>query len=117
MFMHFGVNTFTNQEWGTGHEDPTVFAPPAIFADQWISAAKAGGFQGQGRESGLSATRRLAHGEDTLCSVAAVGALGAGAMAASGVLCVSCSGAQVVILTTKHHDGFCLWPSRYTNHR
>lgn len=45
MFMHFGVNTFTNQEWGTGHEDPSVFAPPAIFADQWISTARAGGFQ------------------------------------------------------------------------
>lgn len=50
MFMHFGVNTFTNQEWGTGHEDPSVFAPPAIFADQWISAAKAGGFPVRPRE-------------------------------------------------------------------
>lgn len=67
MFVHFGVNTFSDREWGDGKEDPAIFAPAALDARQWARAARAGGF-------------------------------------------------RAMILTAKHHDGFCLWPTRTTEH-
>jgi alpha-L-fucosidase len=67
LFLHFGVNTFTDREWGDGHEDPKTFAPTGLDARQWARAARAGGF-------------------------------------------------RAMILTAKHHDGFCLWPSATTGH-
>ncbi|CAD6218490.1 unnamed protein product [Miscanthus lutarioriparius] len=43
MFFHFGMNTFTDSEWGTGTEDPSLFRPAALNATQWMDAARAAG--------------------------------------------------------------------------
>ena len=67
MFCHFGVNTFTDREWGDGTEDPAIFAPAQLDTRLWARAARAGG-------------------------------------------------CRTMILTAKHHDGFCLWPTKTTTH-
>jgi alpha-L-fucosidase len=67
LFLHFGVNTFTDRDWGDGTEDPAIFAPANLDPAQWASTARAAGF-------------------------------------------------RAMVLTAKHHDGFCLWPSRTTDH-
>ncbi|KAF7073707.1 hypothetical protein CFC21_078654 [Triticum aestivum] len=43
MFFHFGMNTFTDVERGTGAENPALFAPAALNATQWMDAAAAAG--------------------------------------------------------------------------
>ena len=67
VFFHFGMNTFTDKEWGDGTESPSTFNPTELDVRQWVKAIKDGGF-------------------------------------------------TAAILTAKHHDGFCLWPSAYTEH-
>jgi len=37
-FLHFGVNTFNEVEWGTGREEPSIFNPTALDANQWLDA-------------------------------------------------------------------------------
>ena len=65
--VHWGLNTYTDREWGYGDEDPKRLAPDAFDADQIVAACKAGGLGG-------------------------------------------------LVIVAKHHDGFCLWPTKTTGH-
>ena len=55
-FFHYGMNTYTNQEWGTGMERETVFAPTQKpDPKQWLEVAK----KAEGRHRRGKASRRL----------------------------------------------------------
>jgi alpha-L-fucosidase len=65
-FVHFGLNTFYNREWGTKEYRAEMFNPSALNARQWAKTIKE-------------------------------------------------AGAKMMIVLAKHHDGFCYWPSEYTD--
>jgi alpha-L-fucosidase len=66
-FVHFSLNTYTDQSWGYGNEDINLFNPEKLDCRQWARICKQSGMKG-------------------------------------------------IIITAKHHSGFCLWPSKYTEY-
>ena len=66
-FIHYSINTYTDQEWGFGNEDLSLFNPEDLDCRQWVRVCKQAGMKG-------------------------------------------------IIFTAKHHCGFCMWPSAYTEY-
>ncbi|HEX8315802.1 MAG TPA: alpha-L-fucosidase, partial [Flavisolibacter sp.] len=44
--IHYGVDTYTDKEWGYGDEDPALLNPSHFSAEQIVGAAKMGGLKG-----------------------------------------------------------------------
>ena len=66
-FIHYSLNTYTDQEWGFGNEELQLFNPSDLDCRQWARVCKQAGMKG-------------------------------------------------IIFTAKHHCGFCMWPSAYTDY-
>ena len=45
MFIHFGINTFYDEEWTDGSKPASSYKPDSIDADQWIRTAKEAGMK------------------------------------------------------------------------
>ena len=44
-FLHFGMNTFTGNEWGDGTDSPELFMPTDLDCRQWVRTLKDAGFK------------------------------------------------------------------------
>ena len=44
-FLHFGINTFTDNEWGHGTDSPELFNPTELDCEQWVRTLKDAGFK------------------------------------------------------------------------
>jgi alpha-L-fucosidase len=45
MFIHFGINTFYDEEWTDGSKPASSYKPLTVDADQWIHVAKEAGMK------------------------------------------------------------------------
>ena len=45
-FIHYSLNTYTDQEWGFGNEDPKLFNPSDLDCRQWARVCKQAGMRG-----------------------------------------------------------------------
>lgn len=66
-FIHYSLNTYTDQSWGYGNESLELFNPDNLDCREWARICKEAGMKG-------------------------------------------------IIFTAKHHCGFCMWPSEYTEY-